>query len=203
MTLDNNRLSEICREIIKENLNIRWMCNSRVDSVTPGLLEEMKEAGCWLLSFGIESASQEILKKCKKEIALQQSRRAVEMARDVGIKTIGHFIFGLPGETKKTIERTIDFSLNLGLDFAEYYIATPFPGSKLFDINCAGAGTDWSKFEYSHAIFRRDLEKERKRAYFKFYFRIKTMINMVNIFGISKLPKLICYSLRVLLHLAR
>ncbi len=132
-TADRAYVHDFCRTIIKKGLDVSWTCNSRVDTIDEKTLQIMKEAGLWMISFGLESGNDPILRESKKGITVVQSRMAVEMAHRVGIKTAGHFIFGLPGETRQTMQETLDFALSLPLDIAQFYAAAPFPGTALYD----------------------------------------------------------------------
>lgn len=125
----------VCNEIIERNLDITWGCPNgvRADRVDKDLLLLMKKAGCNMLSFGIESGSQEILKNIKKALALSKVPSVIKNAKDCGITTFGFFVLGLPGETRETIRETIDFSKNIALDRAWFFIFAPLPGSELFD----------------------------------------------------------------------
>jgi len=201
-TLNKKFVLELCDRIIKENLNIRWVCNSRVDTVNQEMLNRMEEAGCWLISFGIESSNQPILDRVRKGIKPEQSRKAVRMAHRAGIATIGHFVLGLPGETEESIRKTIKLAKRIPLNFAEFYIATPFPGSELFD-EIEGRNYEeinWNEFEYSHQNLCRELnlEKFRKRAYTEFYLRHSLILRDLRLFGIRNLPKLIVGGIRFL-----
>jgi radical SAM superfamily enzyme YgiQ (UPF0313 family) len=131
-TADRDYVRELCRTFLTRGLRISWTCNSRVDTIDEATLSLMKEAGLWMISYGIESASDAILAASEKGITAAQSRAAVETAHRLGIRTAGHFIFGLPGETQKTMAETLDFALSLPLDIAQFYTAAPFPGTALY-----------------------------------------------------------------------
>jgi len=141
----------LCGLIIRRELNIKWMCNSRVDILEKESLKIMKEAGCWLISLGIESASESILEHVNKGITARQSKDAISAIRKAGIKTLCYFVFGLPGENVVTIQKTIDFIKNCGCDYGHFYSATPFPGTEFYRL-AKDAGwllsEDWSR--YSH-----------------------------------------------------
>lgn len=123
---------DFCRALKKRRLAVRWACNSRVDTVDRGMLESMKSAGLWMISFGVESGDEAVLRRCRKHITPAQSRRAIRLAADLGIRTSGHFIFGLPGETPGSLRRTLDFALDLPLDIVQFYTAAAFPGTQLY-----------------------------------------------------------------------
>ena len=92
----------------------------------------MKEAGCWLVAFGIESGAQQVLDSVTKDTTVQKSRNAITMIDRVGLHSWGYFIIGLPGETKETIRKTIDFAKSLPLDLALFHVAVPYPGTEFY-----------------------------------------------------------------------
>jgi len=132
-TFDADRAIAICDEIIKRRLKINWVCNSRTDAVSELLLKKMKEAGCWMISFGVESGDQDILNRAGKGATIADSERAIRTAKLVGLKTVAHTIIGLPGETPETISKTANLLNRIGVDFAQFYCAVPFPGSELYE----------------------------------------------------------------------
>ena len=132
-TADRDYVRELCRTILTRRLRVSWTCNSRVDTIDEETLSLMKEAGLWMISYGLESASDAILAASGKGITAAQSRMAVETTHRLGIRTAGHFIFGLPGETRRTMAETLTFALSLPLDIAQFYAAAPFPGTALYD----------------------------------------------------------------------
>jgi radical SAM superfamily enzyme YgiQ (UPF0313 family) len=118
--------------MIAEKINIKWTCNSRVDYVDEEMLQLMGKAGNWLISWGIESGNEQILKHARKGAYPDKAERALKWARQAGIKNWGYFIIGLPGETEETIRQTIDFSKKLPLDIALFHVAAPYPGTPFF-----------------------------------------------------------------------
>lgn len=132
-TLNRKRVEEICEEITRRKLDISWACSSRANLVTKDLIYKMKKAGCHLIFFGIESGSQRILKLMKKDETPNQMIRAVKVTKDAGIETLGSFILGYPDETRSDLLGTIEFAKKIGIDFAEFSIATPYPGTELFE----------------------------------------------------------------------
>jgi len=171
------------------------MCNSRVDTVDYELLKLMKKSGCWLISYGIESASQDILNKSNKNYKLYQAKNAIKLTNKAGILSLGHFILGLPGETKESLQKTIKLSRKINLDFALYYVATPFPGSQLYEKN-KDSVKNVSSLSYSKNNINKDLdlEKSLKNAYTKFYFnlnRLKTIYKLTKVTNITSLPSIL------------
>jgi radical SAM superfamily enzyme YgiQ (UPF0313 family) len=131
-TLSREQVVGLCELIIKEGLKIKWTCNSRVDYVDEEMLRLMGKAGCWMISWGIESGNEAILKRAAKGADPKKAQRALSWAKAAGIKNWGYFIIGLPGETVQTIRETIDFSKTLPLDLALFHIAAPYPGTPFF-----------------------------------------------------------------------
>ena len=132
-TINVKRLEAILDYFIAQNLDVRWRCLARVDRVTPDLLQKMYEAGCRQIHFGIESGNEEILKKTAKHINLDQVRQAIEWTEDAGIMSKGYFILGLPGDNEQTMNETIEFAASLRLSEAMFSIATPMPGTELWE----------------------------------------------------------------------
>ncbi|GAP08596.1 MAG TPA: radical SAM protein [Anaerolinea thermolimosa] len=131
-TVSRDQVVELCRRIIDENLKIRWTCNSRVDYVDEEMLSLMGKAGCWLISWGIESGNEQVLRHAHKGAYPDKAERALRWAHKAGIKNWGYFIIGLPTETEETIRQTINFAKKLPLDIALFHVAAPYPGTPFF-----------------------------------------------------------------------
>jgi radical SAM superfamily enzyme YgiQ (UPF0313 family) len=108
-TMQPIRVFALCQEMKKRGLSIKWGCNARVDQVNEEILKVMKEAGCRDVFCGIESVSQRALDIVKKGYRVQQARDAVKMAEKLGIRTHCSFVLGLPGESKQTLKRMVQF----------------------------------------------------------------------------------------------
>ncbi len=179
-TVDEGYVFRFCQAIVEKGLKIHWTCNSRVDTVIQKLLEAMARAGCWMISYGFESGNQAILDNVKKKITIYQSREAVRFAKEAGIKVVGHFALGLPGESEKTLKETIHFSITSGIDMAQFYCAVPFPGSSLYETATEKGwinGKSFEEFRQDNAVMNLPgLKPEivnlyRKRGFYKFYLR--------------------------------
>jgi len=179
-TLDQERAEKICDGIIKQGWNISWGASSRVDTLSKKLVEKMKKAGCWILFLGIESGSQKILDAIGKRITIEQAKEAVKIIKDAGIQVLGSFIIGFIQDTKETIKETIKFAKSLNLDYAEFSILTPYPGTPIYEYvekNNLLLTKDWSKYTATEPIIKIDgiPEKQLKRffkeAYIDFYLR--------------------------------
>jgi radical SAM superfamily enzyme YgiQ (UPF0313 family) len=131
-TVSRDQVMELCELIVREELKIRWTCNSRVDYVDQAMLALMGRAGCWLISWGIESGNEAILRRAHKGADPKKAHQALAWARQAGIRNWGYFIIGLPGETVATIRQTIDLAKDLPLDIALFHVAAPYPGTPFF-----------------------------------------------------------------------
>jgi radical SAM superfamily enzyme YgiQ (UPF0313 family) len=131
-TVNREQVANLCRLMIDEKINIKWTCNSRVDYVDEEMLLLMGQAGCRLISWGIESGNEQILRNVRKGAYPEKAERALRWAKKAGIMNWGYFIIGLPGETEETIRQTIDFSKKLPLDIALFHVAAPYPGTPFF-----------------------------------------------------------------------
>ena len=131
-TVSRNQVMGLCQMMIDQKIDIKWTCNSRVDYVDEEMLELMARAGNWLISWGIESGNEQILRHARKGAYPDKAERALVWARKAGIRNWGYFIIGLPGETEETIRQTIDFSKRLPLDIALFHVAAPYPGTPFF-----------------------------------------------------------------------
>ena len=204
-TFNKKYVTQLCEKILAEGIKIDWICNSRVDTFDQNVAQIMRKAGCWMVSFGIESGNQQILDLMGKKITLAQSIAAVEAAKKEGIITIGHFVLGFPGETSTSLAETLKFSRKLNLDFAEFYIATPFPGSELFERIKEKLSLDWEKIRYDYNPYNYpfNLEKARKKAYLLFYLRPSKIIKFISLFGLRKLPSMIFSGIRLIFSIIR
>ncbi len=131
-TVNREHVVGLCDLIIRKGIKIKWTCNSRVDYVDEEMLRLMGRAGCWLISWGIESANEQILKRAHKGYKKEQAFLALKWAKAAGIKNWGYFIIGLPGESEETIRESIDYAKQLPLDIALFHIAAPYPGTPFF-----------------------------------------------------------------------
>lgn len=150
-TVNRDHVVSLCEELLRRNIKIRWTCNSRVDYVDETMLTLMGQAGCWLISWGIESANELILKRARKGYKKEQAFKALQWAKAAGIKNWGYFIIGLPGETESSIRDTIDYAKQLPLDIALFHIAAPYPGTPFFyevvENNWFRPGTKWEEVD--------------------------------------------------------
>ena len=183
-TLDKKRVHEIADGLIKKGTQLSWTCEARVNLVDRELLQHIKQAGCYAIAYGIESAAPEILDTLSKDITLKQVEEAVRITREANLQTIGYFMIGSPGESPETIRQTIQFAKKLKLDFAQFSITTPFPGTELYNLlGDKSKDIPWESFVYSGAdsqlvpvfeseqLSRNDLKYWARQAYKEFYLR--------------------------------
>jgi len=127
-------VKELTTSIISSGLDIQWISNSRLDLVSEENVSLMKKSGCILVSLGIETYDEEILKRNKKFLKVEQIDKGIGIFKKYKILTYGYFIFGLEGETRKTISKTIKRAIFSKLDFAIFYSLTPYPGTEYFNV---------------------------------------------------------------------
>jgi len=132
--LNKERIYELCDLILKEKLDVTWSCSANIRGLDKPLLSKMKEAGCWLISIGIESGSDKILKFIKKPSTTMEVRNVCTWADEVGLKVRGFFMLGHPIDTKGTIRQTINFAKSLPLFTINFCILQLVPGSKVREI---------------------------------------------------------------------
>jgi len=174
-------LTELCNELKK--LNIKWSINTRVDVVDEHKLKMMKDAGCSFISFGIESGSQRILDDIlKKGISLKKVKEVFDLTHKLGIMNHGSCMVGIPGETKKDIEKTINFVKEIKADFIQFAMLVPLPGTEIYDYIEEHGGrflyNSWKDFTYYDkpvfempGLSRKEVKKMMVRGYLGFYLR--------------------------------
>lgn len=203
-TINMKRVESICDRIIAKNIKIAWSCVTRVDLVSESLLVKMRRAGCWLISYGVESGNQQILDNVRKGYRVEQIKEAFKLTKEAGIRTLGYFMAGLPGETYTTLRDTVKLSFLLQPDFVSWSITALYPGSKLYELAIGGElGSNYNKQKlsstvrnnsnvsslspYSHGytfIYDGEIPREYilntvNQAYKKFYFRISYLLRFI------------------------
>jgi radical SAM superfamily enzyme YgiQ (UPF0313 family) len=179
-SVDQNRVKQICEEIQNRNLKIKWDCETRVDMVTKELLQTMKNAGCIAVWFGVEAGSQMVIDAMGKGYTLEKIRNAFKMAREVGLMTVASVILGFPEETRETAKETTKFVEELDPDDVGYYIATPYPGTPMYDLVKEKGWLkiyDFNRYDTATPIFEtpllssKELREIREKAFQSFYIR--------------------------------
>lgn len=181
-TADRKHLLSVCEEIKKYKLY--WNCYSRIDTIDEEILSVMKDAGCYLIQFGIESGDEEILMKYKPDAKLNEIKKNILLCKKNEIDAIGHFIIGFPEDTKKTITQTLNFALSLPLDGVSLNIATPRYGSKFRErcINDKLITSELISMDNSSSfsvILNKDISKVKKYILLRYYFRLSYIMKII------------------------
>jgi radical SAM superfamily enzyme YgiQ (UPF0313 family) len=131
-TANRKWVFSLCEKIKEAGLKIKWACNSRADTIQEDLLTAMKQAGCWLIAFGVESGDPFMLEKMKKQLKFETIQPAVNTCRKVGIQSSVYFLIGLPWENRETFENTKRFAIELDPDYVEFFYSYPFYGTDFY-----------------------------------------------------------------------
>jgi radical SAM superfamily enzyme YgiQ (UPF0313 family) len=209
-TVDRDRVLKICQELHSRKLYIKWDCGTRVDMVDSELLKTMRDAGCFAVWLGVESGSEAILGAMNKRIKLDQTRLAYKTAHKLGLMTIANVVLGFPGETPQTARKTIRFVEELNPDDVGFYVATPYPGTPMYEEVIKKGWlrvTDFDKYDTATPTFETpDLSMEKIReikykAHQKFYLRPRYVFKMMRrggTYGRSGLKTSAAYALRAM-----
>jgi anaerobic magnesium-protoporphyrin IX monomethyl ester cyclase len=122
---------DLCDAFINEFPGLSWICSSRVDVLDEELLTQMKKAGCHTIQLGVESASQQLLDENNKQVNIEIIIKTFAICRKLGIRTLAHFILGLPGETEQSVIETIKLAKSIKCDYASFNVVTPVYGTSL------------------------------------------------------------------------
>jgi anaerobic magnesium-protoporphyrin IX monomethyl ester cyclase len=188
---DLDRAKSLCRALIQEGLNtVPWVTvhGMKVNYTDPELFRLMKAAGARRVGFGVESGDPYILSRVvRKGQTLDQVRNAFAWAKAAGLQTMGFFVFGMPEETEETMEKTIQLALELDPDLANFMIAAPYPGTKLYELIEKEGNifshdwadyaihTDRAKFEIGD-LKAELVERKWREAYRRFYWRPRRLL---------------------------
>lgn len=193
--LDKDRAKELCRTLIKAKLNhVPWVTihGMKVNNTDQELFSLMKQAGCKRVGFGVENGDDWMLRHViKKGQTVDMVRQAFKWSKKAKLQTMGFFIFGMPGETEESMEKTIRLALDLDPDLAHFMMAAPFPGTEMWETlkehgDVFSDNMDWSQLAIqdnkAHFAFG-DLDKEiveRKwhEAHRRFYLRPKRIVRI-------------------------
>jgi anaerobic magnesium-protoporphyrin IX monomethyl ester cyclase len=173
--LGKERILQFCSELKHRGIKVPWAAMARADTLDQEMLIAMAEADMIAIKYGVESGVQELIDRCGKRLDLNKVVETVRMTKSAGIKVHLTFTFGLEGETKETIQKTIDYALLLDPDSVQFSIITPFPGTKYYDeLKEKGFiyATNWSDFDGNRSAVIRtehltteDLTEAFNRAY--------------------------------------
>ena len=181
------RVTEFCERLLASGLDITWTCTARVDTVKPGVLALMKQAGCWEISFGLETGSNELLVAMDKAARVERSEEAVRWTHEAGLRTKGLFMLGYPGETDETIRATRDFVRRIPMDIMNLTKFTPYPGSPIY-LDLYGTKIrpdDWRRMNGMNFVWSPEgfsveqLDRAYQRLLLSFYFRPRVIHHYV------------------------
>ncbi|MCX5677916.1 MAG: radical SAM protein [Candidatus Omnitrophica bacterium] len=181
-TMDKEYAKDLLRKLKELDLGMTWAVPNgvRMDALDDELLALMKETGLYMISLGIESGSDEVLRAMKKNITVAKIRECVNRIDRAGIDIAGFFILGFPDETVATIKQTIDFAVELPLKRANFFTYLPFPGTESYEKLLASGelkDVDWERFYFTNAAYvprgitRKELKSLHRLAFAKFYLR--------------------------------
>ena len=199
--LDDNFLTnhdivhDVCDKLLEKNFKKTWSVEARVDCINKDILIMLKKAGCDFIAYGIESGSQRMLDIMKKNITLEQVRKAVKLTKEIGINIRGYFMIGLPYETLDDIEKTIQFAIELNIEVASFSLFVPLPGTLDYK-RALKTGTFPDPEYYLHGIYPEfnfpdsllyvpegitdeELFAIHKKAYNRYYFRPKFLLKSI------------------------
>lgn len=215
-SMDRDWVVALCENILTSGLKFTWATNTRADTIDLDMARLMKRAGCTLVSIGVESGNDEILRKLGKKTDLEKIRKGFRVIRQAGLQSFAYYIIGLPWDTRETVEDTIRFSVELNSDYANFFTATAFPGTRFFDYALDNqliesedqAKTDLFSDAYyvptakGHYLDKNEIIQLHDLAVKRFFFRpsfiIKTAFKIRSFRGFSLCVK---SALRLLVHL--
>ena len=200
-TVMKQNVMKFCSLMAEARLDVTWAAFVRADCFSEEMAKAMKAAGCHQLLCGVESGDEQILRTLGKPIDRERTRAFVKIARRVGIDTRTAFIFGNQGETVASMQRTLDYSLELDADIALYNICTPYPGTQLYKWakeNGYLVTDEWSDYELSSMVMRlptvseAEIQRFYQDAHQKFYLRpISIWRRLVRVTSLSQIRDLV------------
>ncbi len=193
LTINRHFIGSLCDGIIHSGLSkkITWTCESRIDTVNEDILRKMKEAGCWQISYGVETGSQRLLNLIHKDISLEKIEKAFAITQRIGISIRAFFMLGIPTETRQESLKTISFAKKLGARWSQFTVFTPFPGTELSDLALKEGGLmsqswadykthgGWTEGSLAYVPKGRSVEemkKLQKQAYRAVYLRPRVFV---------------------------
>ena len=178
-TVNKKQMLAICTGIQSLPWKVRWICNSRVDTVDPEMLAALKAAGCWMICYGIESGDDRVLAMNKKEATVDDAIQAVRWAKEARLKVWGYFMLGLFGDTVETMAATSQLAQTLPLDIANFALAAPYPGTewgKIAQSNHWLSDERWEAYDQNYSAIvdqpgasHVEVLKAQKQAYLAWY----------------------------------
>ena len=180
-TIHKDLVKNLCRRLIEENIKINWCCQGRVDSLDNEMLYLMKKSGCRIIHFGVESGVNKILDSIKKKTTVEEIENGFNLTKKYNIETAGFFMFGLPDETKKDWEETLNFSKKLNPDYASFHVSSIYPDTELYKKYIESGGSKENLYpECFDTIHKKEeLEKFVKKSFISYYFRFSYILKRI------------------------
>ncbi len=184
--IKKSAIIELCSEIIRRAPGLKWSCELHLKLVDDEIVRAMKESGCTTVQVGVESGNNEILKKMRKNITIEEAEAACEIVKKAGIRLETFYMIGLPWETEETIADTIASMNRVHSDYLIYSIFTPYPGTEAFEVCKDGGliGENYNVSLYNHKspenCFCLNIEKARFRELASEMERIVDKVNNAN-----------------------
>jgi len=185
-TLKEDIVRELCSKFLDEKLELRWACFARV-GISKETLKAMKDAGCQLIGFGVESGSEKVLNNVKKKTTPQQIETTFSEARAAGIDAKAFFIVGLPGEEEEDFKESLDFARRINPPFLWLSMFYPLPGTEAYEsVLKEGRLKDANRVSYFQS---EDEELKRRHRTFlrKFYLRPGYLVNIFKNFSFRRI----------------
>lgn len=186
-TFNRKRVTALTRMMIDKPLGMTFNCAVRAEHIDLDLARTMKEAGCWMISLGVETGDEDLLAQHRKNPNLEMLAEKIRLIRKARIRVKGLLMMGLPGETESSIKKSMDYVFSLPIDDINVSKFTPFPGTPLYE-NAHVLGTfeeDWEKMDCMHFLFipkgmtEERLEKLFVRFYQRHFMRPKILLGYV------------------------
>lgn len=191
-TMKKEFFNELCSILIRRNFGIKFNCLTRADAVTEDIAKKLRRANFCTIGIGVESGSEEILPKYKKEIKLNEIRKAFRLLNSEGLNTFANFIAGHPDETVRTLKESAEFAKEINPMFFSFCMLTPFPGTKIMeevvdkkilrDTSYEQYCTDFPSKRLPirlKNLTHREIDGQIKKAYKDFYFRIQKIFQIL------------------------
>ena len=193
-SINRKHTIELCNEMIKQNLDIKFMVETHLNNMDDEMIKLLKKAGLELVYVGVESSNHVVLKDMKRfTIEHDKQFQIIKKCEDAGIKVKTMFIIGNPEDTEDTINASIEYSKYLPSLYAQFSVFTPYPGTPVYKdfkelINeIKLENFNQYKLVFSHKnLSVEKIEKLKSAAYFKFYFNFKKIIQILKYFIRSK-----------------
>lgn len=133
-TVNSRWVIDFSRALRDNRINVKWGCQARVNTVSEAILREMRQSGCSQLDFGVESGSAKVLRTLTKDTDPKMAREAFRLTKGLGLRALATFMIGNPGETIEDIAMTFELAKEIAPDYVNFYYATPYPGTTLYDM---------------------------------------------------------------------